>query len=394
VTGPLDGYRIVDLTAMITGPQATMILADQGAQVVKVEPPGIGDVMRYLGSQRAGMSALFASFNRGKRSVVVNLREESGRDIVRRLVRDADVFIQNFRPGVVERLGLDEPSLRALAPDLIYVSLSAFGWEGPLAGRPAYDHIIQGMTGAPWVQSEQGSGRPTYMKMTWCDKVTGYTAAQAVTAALLARERGRGGQHLRISMLGAALTFFWPDGMMNDTLLEDDANLQPHISTAYRFLECNDGFLSVAAITDAQWKGIFRAAGRPELCDDPRFNSAAERMNHVEALFHELGDGKLDLSSREAHDRLVAEDVPCGPILRTDEVADHPQVVAAGILRESRHPVLGRIREPNPPALFGATPAAAGSPAPRLGQHTDEVLAELGLSASEIAEARAKGAVG
>lgn len=393
MSGPLDGYRIVDLTAMITGPQTTMILADQGARVIKVEPPGLGDVMRYLGSQRGGMSALFASFNRGKRSVAVDLRQEPGRDLVRRLVAEADVFIQNFRPGVIERLGLDEPSLRALRPELIYVSLSAFGWQGPLVGRPAYDHIIQGMTGAPWVQSEEGSGRPTYMKTTWCDKVTGYTAAQAVTAALLARERGRGGQHLRITMLGAALAFFWPDGMMNDTLLEDDATVQPHISTAYRFLETDDGFLSVAAITDAQWHGIFRAAGRPELCDDPRFASAAERMKNVSALFEELNGGRVDMSCREAYERLVAEDVPCGPILRTAEVADDPQVTATGILQESQHPVLGRIRQPVPPVDFGATPAAAGTHAPALGQHTDEVLAELGMSRAEIHEARAKGVV-
>ena len=394
MAGPLDGYRVVDLTAMITGPQATMILGDQGAQVIKVEPPGIGDVMRYLGSQRGGMAALFASFNRSKRSLVVNLAEEAGRELVIRLVAGADVFVQNFRPGVIERLGLDESTLRRVRPDLIYVSLSAFGEQGPLARRPAYDHIIQGMTGACWIQPGPGAERPEYMKMTWCDKITGYTAAQAITAALLARERGRGGQHLRINMLGAALSFFWPDGMMNQTLLEEDAALHPHLSVAYRFLETSDGFLSVAAITDAQWHGIFRAAGRPELCDDPRFASAAGRMENLPALIEALGGGRLEMSSREASERLVAEDVPNGPMLRPEEVAAHPQVVAAGILEESRHPTLGRIRQPRPPVGFSATPASSGRPAPRLGEHTDEVLGELGLSRREIEEARAKGVVG
>jgi crotonobetainyl-CoA:carnitine CoA-transferase CaiB-like acyl-CoA transferase len=393
VPGPLDGYRILDLTAMITGPQTTMILGDQGADVVKVEPPGLGDVMRYLGTQRGGIAALFGSFNRSKRSIVVNLQEEAGREIVMRLAAGADVFIQNFRPGVIERLGLDEQTLRAPNKDLIYVSLSAFGEEGPLARRPAYDHIIQGMTGASWVQPQMGSERPEYMKMAWCDKITGYTAAQAITAALLARERGQGAQHLRLSMLGAALSFFWPDGMMNHTILEEDTDLQPHISMAYRFLETSDGFLSVAAVTDAQWQGIFRAAGRPELCDDPRFASAAERMKNVPALLEELGGGKLEMTSQEAHERLIAEDVPCGPLLRPEEVASHPQVVETGVLVESEHPAMGRIREPRPPTRFSATPAAIGRPAPALGEHTDEVLGEAGLSPAEIEEARAKGIV-
>ncbi len=394
MSGPLAGYRIVDLSAMITGPQATMILADQGADVIKVEPPGVGDVMRYLGTQRGGLAALFASFNRSKRSIAVDLRQAAGREIVEKLVAGADVFVQNFRPGVIERLGLDEATLRALRPELIYVSLSAFGETGPLASRPAYDHILQGMTGAAWVQPGVGAERPEYMKMTWCDKITGQTAAQAITAALLARERGHGGQHLRISMLGAALSFFWPDGMMNQTILEPDAEQQPPISVAYRFLETRDGFLSIAAITDAQWRGLFRAAGRPELCDDPRFATTADRMKHLPALLEELNDGRVEMSSQEAEERLVAEDVPCGPLLRPEEVAAHPQVVAAGILVESEHPAIGRIREPRPPTRFSVTPAAIGRPAPRLGEHTDEVLAQLGLSGTEIAEARAKGIVG
>jgi crotonobetainyl-CoA:carnitine CoA-transferase CaiB-like acyl-CoA transferase len=394
VPGPLHGYRIVDLTAMITGPQATMLLGDQGADVIKVEPPGLGDVMRYLGTQRGGIAALFAGVNRSKRSIAVNLREDAGREIVARLADGAEVFVQNFRPGVIERLGLGEEVLRARNPDLVYVSLSAFGERGPLARRPAYDHIIQGMTGASWIQAEPGSPRPEYMKMAWCDKITGYTAAQAITAALLARERGQGGQHIRISMLDAALSFFWPDGMMNHTLLEPDASLQPHLSMSYRFVETRDGFLSVAAVTDAQWHGIFRAAGRPELCDDPRFARAPDRMKHVAELIQELGGGVLDMSSEEAFERLVAEDVPCGPLLRPEEVASHPQVVENGTLVESQHPRIGRIREPRPAPRFGATPAASSRPAPSLGEHTDEVLGQLGLSAAEIAEARSRGVVG
>ncbi|MGI9589980.1 MAG: CaiB/BaiF CoA transferase family protein, partial [Myxococcota bacterium] len=358
--GPLAGYRVVDLTAMITGPQTTVILADQGADVVKVEPPGLGDVMRHLGTQRGGMSALFAGFNRNKRSVVVNLREDAGRKIVRRLAAEADVFVQNFRPGVIERLGLDEAMLRETRPELVYVSISAFGWEGPMSRRPAYDHIIQGMTGAPWMQSEAGAERPEYMKTTFCDKITGYATAQAVTAALLARERGHGGQHLKVTMLGAALAFLWPDGMTQHTILEEDATVLPPISAAYRYMETRDGFVSVAAVTDAQWHGIFRAAGRPELADDPRFATLASRLNHLDELLQELNGGRLELTSAEAFARFEAEDVPCGPMLRPEEIHAHPQVQALGLLEESQHPVLGRMREPGPPVGFSQTPASTG----------------------------------
>jgi crotonobetainyl-CoA:carnitine CoA-transferase CaiB-like acyl-CoA transferase len=361
--------------------------------VIKVEPPGLGDILRLLGTQRGGMGALFANLNRSKRSIVVNLRKESGRDIVRRLVAGADVFVQNYRPRVIERLGLGEPALRRLRPELVYVSISAFGRTGPMARRPAYDHIIQGMTGAPWIQPGAGAERPEYMRTAFCDKVTGYATAQAITAALLARERGCGGQHLQISMLGAALAFLWPDGMMNHTLLEEDVVALPPLAASYNFLEARDGFLSVAAVTDAQWAGLFRAAGRPELIEDPRFASMPLRIQNWRELLAELDGGRVAMSSAEALAALEAEDVPAGPILRPEALAADPQITAAGLLEESRHPVLGRIRQPRPPADFSHTPAAIGRPAPRLGQHTDEVLAELGFSQAEIGEARAKGVV-
>ncbi len=390
MTGPLAGYRIIDCTAMITGPLATMILADQGAEVVKIEPPGIGDVMRQLATQRGGMSAFFAGCNRSKRSAVLNLRDEAGRALLKRLVAGADVFVQNFRPGVVERLGLDEPALRALRPDLIYVSINAFGETGPFASRPAYDHIIQGMSGMAAVQ---GVGAPAYVRNMICDKVTAYTAAQAITAALLARERGHGGQHVRLSMLDASLAFLWPDGMSNHTILEDDVQLRPPLSAGYVMIQALDGMLSIAIVTDAQWHGLFRAVGRPDLVADVRFATAAGRAVNLVALLAELGGGKVDMKVEEAIERLAAEDVPCGPVLAIDDVAGHPQVVASGALVTSVHPVMGSIREPRPPVRFAATPAAIRHPAPSLGEHTAEVLAELGLSPNEIDALRAKGVV-
>ncbi|HZO10381.1 MAG TPA: CoA transferase [Myxococcota bacterium] len=390
MSGPLDGYRIVDLTAMITGPLATMILGDQGAEIVKVEPPGGGDVMRHLGTQRGGVSTLFAACNRSKRSIVVNLREETGRALVRDLAARADVFVQNFRPGVIERLGLAEPVLRARHPGLVYVSLSAFGSDGPYARRPAYDHILQALTGAPYVQGGEAGGRPEYVRMAWCDKVTALVAAQAITAALLARERGRGGQHLRLSMLDASLAFLWPDGYANHCLLESEGVTKlPSLAHTYRALELRDGFVALAVITDAQWEGVLRATGLGALRGDPRFATVGARLAHLAELASELEAGARGLGCDEMLVRLAAQDVPCAPILRLEDVPRFEQVVASQALLETHHPALGRLREPRPPVRFEATPAAIARPAPGLGEHGEEVLRELGLEPARIAALRA-----
>jgi len=394
--GPLHGYRVIDCTTTVTGPFASMILGDQGADVIKIEAPGVGDVVRLLGTARGGISSLFALLNRSKRSVVLNLREQRGRDLLRRLVAGADVFMQNFRPGVVERLGIDEPSLREVRGDLIYVSISAFGSEGPYAHKPAYDHILQGIAGVAAVQRAPEAVRPENVRHTLCDKVTALTAAQGITAALLARERGQGGQHLRMNMLDASIAFLWPDGGANATILEEDVALAPTLAASYRVEDAADGHYCTAALTDAQAHGLFRALGHPELCTDPRFATLAARMRHLEALLELLGGDAPDPRARaDVIAALEAEDVPCGPVY-TDagEVPNDPQVRANGTFLDTVHPQLGRMREPRPPLRFDRTPAAIQRPAPALGANTDEVLGELGLDAAEIEDLRGKGVVG
>jgi len=392
--GPLEGYRIIDLTAFITGPLACMILADQGADVIKIEPPGIGDLMRYMGTGRGGTSALFASCNRSKRSVVLNLRESRGRELLERLTADADVFVQNFRPGVVERLGIHEERMRELQPDLIYVSINAFGEVGPYAERPAFDHIVQGLSGVASVQTNPETGEPAFVRQAVCDKVTAYTTAQSITAALLARERGAGGQHLRVSMLDAALAFMWPDGMSNHMILDDDAATQAPLSIAYQMNPTRDGHVAVAPITDAQVHGLFRAAGREELIEDPRFLTVASRFAHLRELIEEVRGELGDLTTEEVVERLAAEDVPCGPVLSLEEVPTHPQVRANKVLVDTEHPQMGRLRQPRPPARFAATPAEIRRPSPALGAQTNEVLESLGLSPAELSDLRAKGVIG
>ncbi len=392
--GPLHGCRVIDCTTTVTGPYATMILGDQGADVIKIEAPGFGDVVRLLGTARGGISSLFALLNRSKRSVVLNLREKRGVDLLRQLVAGADVFIQNFRPGVAERLGIDEGSLRAIREDLIYASISAFGAEGPYAHKPAYDHILQGIAGVAAVQRDRRTGRPRNVRHTICDKATGLTTAQGITAALLARERGQGGQHLRVNMLDTSIAFLWPDAGANATILEDDVIPAPTLAESYRVDEAADGYFCVAALTDAQIQGVFRAIGRPELCSDPRFATLATRMHHLEELRDLLG-GPDPRTRQEVMKALEVEDVPCGPVYGSvDEVPDDPQVRANRTFLESVHPKMGRLREPRPPVAFDRTESEIQRPAPAYGEHTEEVLRELGLDAAEIEELRAGGVVG
>jgi crotonobetainyl-CoA:carnitine CoA-transferase CaiB-like acyl-CoA transferase len=391
--GPLAGIRIVDASAYITGPMATMLLADQGAQVVKVEPPGVGDVMRHLGTARGGISTLFAGCNRSKRSLALDLREERGCDVLKQLVARADVFVQNFRPGVVKRLGIDEPQLREVRPDLVYVSISAFGAQGPWSNKPAFDHVIQAASGMTSVQSDPGSSEPRFIRNALVDKLTALTAAQAVAAALVHRERTGEGQHIELSMLDSAIAFLWPDGMSRDTLLGDGVSLQPPISNGYRMITVKDGHIAVAAVTEAQIHGLMRAVRRPEFIEDSRFSTLNALLANLDVLQAEIGDAAAELSVAETVARLEAEDVPCAPVTPPGEVPVLPQVVANASVEEVDHPTMGRMRRPRPAARFSVAPAVVSHHAPALGEHSDEVLTELGLSPDQCQALRADGVV-
>ena len=394
MTGPLAGTRIIDLTAMLSGPWATMILGDQGADVIKVEPPGRGDHTRALGNRRGGLPANFLNINRSKRSVTIDLKRPEGRDLLLRLARGADVVVQNFRPGVVERLGIAEPDLRAHNPRLIYVSISGFGESGPYAAKPAYDPVIQALTGLTTVQAGSDEARPRLVRTVLPDKLTGITAAQAITAALLARERTGVGQHVRLSMLDTVLSFLWASDMGAQTYLEDPPDNQRAASFIDLIYETADGHMTVAVMTDKEWAGLARAVGRLELVDDPRFRTPELRDRNVDARLALTQELLLERTTAEWLEVLEREGVPCAPALTRAEVVAHPQVAASGTLFETVHPAAGRLRQARPPARFEATPAAVLRGAPLLGEHTDEVLAELGLSEAEIAALRAAGVIG
>jgi len=384
MSGALEGVRVVDLTSMISGPLATRILGDQGADVVKVEPPGGGDLVRRLGSTRRGMAPTFATVNRNKRSLVLNLREARGRQLLERLVAAADVFVQNFRPGTAERMGLGEEKLRRLREDLVYVSISGFGEAGPYARKRVYDPLIQALSGLADVQADRETGRPQMVRLIVPDKLTAVTAAQAITAALFARERSGRGQHVRLSMLDAMIAFLWPEAMAGYTWVGDESDRsRPQLAQDLVF-ETADGFITAGAVSDAEWQGFARAVGHPEWLEDERFSTPAGRVTHVRERLELMAEALAGRSSAEWLEVLDAAQVPCAPILRRHQLLTHAQVEANALLVEAQHPHAGPIRQPRPAARFDGTPAKIRRQAPLLGEHTDEILGELGLAAGEI----------
>jgi len=392
--GPLDGYRILDTTTMLSGPWATMILADQGADVIKIEAPERGDHVRHLGNRRGGMSAMFLNINRNKRSVAIDLRTEDGVGLLKRIAVGADVFVQNFRPGVVERLGIGERDLRKIAPEIIYASISGFGENGPWAHKPAYDPIIQALSGLTTVQGGSDTERPRLVRTVLADKLSAVVASQAITAALVARERTGQGQHVRVSMLDAMLSFLWASDMSVQTYPDNRQGSQPTASFIDLIYETKDGYMTVAVMSDKEWAGLTRALERREWLNDPRFATPVARDKNVDERLRLTQEVLRTRSTAEWMERLEAEDVPCAPVLTRDGVTRHPQVIASDVVVEFDHPSAGRVRQTRAPARFDKTPTSIRFGAPRLGEHTRELLAELGLTALEIRDLELKGVIG
>ena len=378
--GPLDGIRIVDLSVALTGPLATGMLVDQGAECIKIEQAPIGDVVRWLGTSMAGVSAMFQVANRGKRSIVLDLRQEEGLAILRDLVAGADVFVQNFRPGVAERLGVAFEDIRALRPDIVYADLTGFGPDGPYSQRRVYDTVIQGQSGLAASQTGIHDDQPKLIKQLICDKVTAYTACQASTAALLARERGSGGQHLERSMLDACIAFMFVDAADHEVILDGDHS-GPQAVAAYNTpFAFRDGFATVAVPDAEEFHGLARAMGVDS--SDPDLATVRDRVAHPDKTrsFHlQVRENARQLTTAEAEAHLENNGVPFGIVRLVGEVAHDPQVVANALFSEFDHPAAGRIRHHRSPTRFHGTPAEFREPAaPTLGQHSDEVAAETG----------------
>jgi len=392
MAGPLDGVRVIDLTSMISGPLATMTLADQGADVIKVEAPGGGDFARHVATRRGGFSASFVNNNRNKRSIVLDLKTDAGLAALKTLIADADVVAQNFRPGVAERMGIGEAALRAVNPSLIYVSICGFGFDGPYAQKPTFDPLVQALAGLTTVQAGNDEDRPRLVRTILPDKLTAIQASQAITAALFARERTGEGQHVTLSMLDTIVAFLWRSDMGGHTFVGDEPDVEEAQSFIDLIYETADGYISVAAMHDKHWHGLSRAVERPDFITDARFTTPELRDINRDERINLTQDALRAWTTAELLGRLEAEDVPSAPVLTRSEMRDHPQIVANGIIIETDHPEAGRLRQARQPAEFSKTPNEIRFGAPRLGADTAAVLREGGFADAEIGKLLSSGA--
>ncbi|MBT4519482.1 MAG: CoA transferase [Halieaceae bacterium] len=390
---PFQDITVIEFSTMITASFATMMMAEQGARVIKVEPIELGDPMRGLGTSKAGISALFANCNRGKESIRIDLKSDEGHKIVRDLIAGADIVIHNFRPGVMDQLNLGSDQLRSLDPRLIYMAISGFSSEGPLSGAPAYDPIIQAHAG---LTAAQGADSPAFVRNLICDKVTAYTACQAVTGALLVRERSGAGQHIDLSMLDSGLFFIFPDGFMNNTLLDDDGiNQLPALADLiYELTPTKDGSVTISAATDAQRAAVVIALGKEELLADPRFSSLPKLLENMDTFMGILQAAFKEFTTDEILARMQEYDVPCAKCLDHEEVINQAQIEANGTIEVREHPLMGTMRVVRSPAKFYGRSLEPTGHSPAHGEHTESVLAELGIRPAELEELQSRGVIG
>ena len=380
--GPLTGLKVLDLTGMVSGPVAAMMLADQGAEVIKVEPL-TGELVRHMAAPHNGVNPVFFSCNRGKKSIALDLKTEEGKKILLRLASEADVFMQNFRPGAIDRMGFGEEVIRKLNPKIIYVSISGFGNRGPYANSRVYDPVIQALSGATDIQADRDTGRPKMFRIIIADKVTALTAAQAVAAALYAREKHGTAQHIELSMLDCMISFFWPEGMAGIVFAENEIDVRKLQGSQDLIYKAKDKYITAGAVSDAEWQGMCKALNSEDLVDDERFASPAGRVANAQIRKEITGEEIAKWNSSEILERLQAEGDPSAPLLDRMELLDNEQILANESIQRINIDGFGEVRQARPAARFSKTPTKLSRPAPKLGEHTHEVLSDIGINETE-----------
>lgn len=378
--GPLSGVKVIDLTSMISGPMATAILADQGAEVIKIEPPH-GDQLRYMGPRHNGLAACFFTCNRNKKSVCLDLKSERDQSALKKLIKTADVFVQNFRPGAIERMGFSEDVVRAINPSILYVSITGFGEAGPYANQRVYDPVVQALSGLTDVQADKKTKRPKMVQFVMADKVTALTAAQAISSALYQRERTGTAQHIKLSMIGATIGFHWPESMVGLTFKEAEFDPSAVGSAMDQVYETRDGkYITCSAVTDAEWSAICRGLGKESWIEDERFSTIRARTINADERKRLTRAEIAKFDCEDILTRLTNEDAPAGPLLSRMELISHEQISANNVIETIDFEGFGEVRQSSPAASFEKTPSRIAYPAPLLGEHTEEILDSINLS--------------
>ena len=380
MSGPYEGIRVLELTSTVSGPFAGMMLADQGAEVIKVEPPGIGDLARFMGTTKDGMGAMFSTLNRNKKCICLDFKNEEDLSVLKELVSTTDVLIENYRPGIVKKLGIDYESLSQINPDLIYCSISGYGQSGPYKEKKVYDPLIQGTVGIPHAQNIKS---PELIRTIIYDKVTGLTSAQAISAALYQKAKGEGGQYLPISMMESALYYNWPDLMMNHTFVEGGINLG-ELADLFEVYETKDGGVVLIIIANDEVFTKFCNVFDLSLHLDEKYNNLVSRIINKEELTTEINKITSQLSCKELENKMDLEGISASICNELNEVYKDPQVIEQGSIVEINHPELGVMRMPKPPANLKGQGSFPRSLAPILGHDNREVLTSINIDDGTI----------
>ncbi|MDP6343217.1 MAG: CoA transferase [Alphaproteobacteria bacterium] len=393
--GPLDGIRVIDVTTVLLGPYGTQMLGDMGADVIKVEGPPTGDIARNMGTVRnVNMGGIFLNANRNKRSLALDLKQEGAKEVLRRLIPTADVFVHNMRPQAMAALGFDYDAVAALKPDIVYVGAYGFGQDGPYRAKPAYDDAIQAASGLASLFIRQ-DGQARYVPATMADKIVGLTLSQAVAFALLHKERTGEGQFVEVPMLETMVSFNMVEHL-NGCAYEPPIGTMGYqrvTTPSRRPFPTKDGHVCILPYNDRHWRSFFTAVGRPELMDDPRFATYRARIKSVDDLYGFIAEVTPGKTTAEWLTICEEAEIPSMPIVDIAELMDDPHLKAVGMFERHPHPTEGETVLVRPPVKYAKTPGGITSHAPRFGEHGGEVLRELGYDDGAIAELTKGGAL-